>query len=128
MKTTARLLMGVSGSGGGGRGRNRFDHQSQDDFFGHCCLSLDVNLQLRWQVHRRDEGRERGLVGCRLYRYRPGYISRSVAGSYGGEVIAIFLLMLTFFSRIEALKTRSAFFGTVAALFYFYAVAVQGMY
>lgn len=56
----------------------------------------------------------------------PGYISRSVAGSYDNEAIAIFLLMFTFFCWIKALKTGSAFFGTLAALFYFYMVAAWG--
>jgi dolichyl-diphosphooligosaccharide--protein glycosyltransferase len=56
----------------------------------------------------------------------PGYISRSVAGSYDNEAIAIFLLMFTFYAWIKALKTGSALFGTIAALFYFYMVAAWG--
>src|SRR5271156_2471093 len=57
-----------------------------------------------------------------------GYISRSVAGSYDNEAIAIFLLMFTFFLWIKALKTGSAFWATLTALFYFYMVAAWGGY
>jgi ABC-type transport system involved in cytochrome c biogenesis permease subunit len=56
-----------------------------------------------------------------------GYISRSVAGSYDNEAIAIFLLMFTFFLWIRALKTGSAFWGSLTALFYFYMVAAWGI-
>ena len=69
-----------------------------------------------------------GLVAAAFIGIAPGYISRSVAGSYDNEAIAIFLLMFTFFCWIKALKTGSAFFGTVAAVFYFYMVAAWGGY
>lgn len=55
-----------------------------------------------------------------------GYISRSVAGSYDNEAIAIFLLMFTFFLWIKALKTGSAIWAALTALFYFYMVAAWG--
>lgn len=55
-----------------------------------------------------------------------GYISRSVAGSYDNEAIAIFLLMFTFFLWIRALKTGSAFWGALTAMFYFYMVSAWG--
>ncbi|KAL5492585.1 STT3 [Sanghuangporus weigelae] len=69
-----------------------------------------------------------GLLAAIFIGIAPGYISRSVAGSYDNEAIAIFLLMFTFFLWIKALKTGSAFFGTFAALFYFYMVAAWGGY
>jgi len=69
-----------------------------------------------------------GLLAAAFIGIVPGYISRSVAGSYDNEAIAIFLLMFTFFAWIKALKTGSAFFGTIAALFYFYMVAAWGGY
>lgn len=69
-----------------------------------------------------------GLLAAAFIGIVPGYISRSVAGSYDNEAIAIFLLMITFFCWIKALKTGSAFFGTLAALFYFYMVAAWGGY
>lgn len=69
-----------------------------------------------------------GLLAAAFIGIVPGYISRSVAGSYDNEAIAIFLLMFTFFSWIKALKQGSAFFGTIAALFYFYMVAAWGLW
>lgn len=69
-----------------------------------------------------------GLLAAVFIGIAPGYISRSVAGSYDNEAIAIFLLMFTFFLWIKALKQGSAFFGTAAALFYFYMVAAWGGY
>ncbi|TFY70240.1 hypothetical protein EVG20_g2754 [Dentipellis fragilis] len=69
-----------------------------------------------------------GLLAAALIGIVPGYISRSVAGSYDNEAIAIFLLMFTFFLWIKALKQGSALFGTLAALFYFYMVAAWGGY
>jgi dolichyl-diphosphooligosaccharide--protein glycosyltransferase len=67
-----------------------------------------------------------GLLAAAFIGIVPGYISRSVAGSYDNEAIAIFLLMFTFFCWIKALKQGSAFYGTVAAVFYFYMVAAWG--
>ncbi len=64
----------------------------------------------------------------RIHRHRPRYISRSVAGSYDNEAIAIFLLMMTFYLWIKALKDGSALWGVATALFYFYLVAAWGGY
>ncbi|EJD48193.1 oligosaccharyl transferase STT3 subunit [Auricularia subglabra TFB-10046 SS5] len=69
-----------------------------------------------------------GLLAAIFIGVAPGYISRSVAGSYDNEAIAIFLLMFTFYAWIKALKVGSAFFGTIAAIFYFYMVAAWGGY
>lgn len=67
-----------------------------------------------------------GLLAAAFIGIAPGYISRSVAGSYDNEAIAIFLLMFTFYLWIKALKLGSALYGTVAAVFYFYMVAAWG--
>ncbi|KIM39622.1 glycosyltransferase family 66 protein [Hebeloma cylindrosporum] len=69
-----------------------------------------------------------GLLAAAFIGIVPGYISRSVAGSYDNEAIAIFLLMFTFYCWIKALKQGSALFGTMAAVFYFYMVAAWGGY
>jgi dolichyl-diphosphooligosaccharide--protein glycosyltransferase len=69
-----------------------------------------------------------GLLAASFIGIVPGYISRSVAGSYDNEAIAIFLLMFTFFLWIKAMKNGSALYGTSAALFYFYMVAAWGAY
>ncbi|ODV98058.1 hypothetical protein PACTADRAFT_47880 [Pachysolen tannophilus NRRL Y-2460] len=58
----------------------------------------------------------------------PGYISRSVAGSYDNEAIAITLLMATFYFWIKAIKLGSIFWGSLTSLFYFYMVSAWGGY
>lgn len=52
----------------------------------------------------------------------PGYISRSVAGSYDNEGIAIFALQFTYFLWIKSVKTGSVFWSACAAVSYFYMV------
>ncbi|KAK9465145.1 Oligosaccharyl transferase STT3 subunit-domain-containing protein [Lipomyces arxii] len=74
----------------------------------------------------KDEGA--GLLAAAFIGVAPGYISRSVAGSYDNEAIAIFLLMFTFYLWIKALKLGSAYWGALTALFYFYMVAAWGGY
>lgn len=69
-----------------------------------------------------------GLLAAIFIGIAPGYISRSVAGSYDNEAIAIFLLMTTFYFWVKALKEGSAFFGGIAAMFYFWMVSAWGGY
>ncbi|XP_006461707.1 oligosaccharyl transferase STT3 subunit [Agaricus bisporus var. bisporus H97] len=69
-----------------------------------------------------------GLLAAAFIGIVPGYISRSVAGSYDNEAIAIFLLMFTFYLWIKAIKIGSALYGTLTAVFYFYMVAAWGGY
>ncbi|TYJ57966.1 hypothetical protein B9479_001324 [Cryptococcus floricola] len=69
-----------------------------------------------------------GLLAAAFIGIVPGYISRSVAGSYDNEAIAIFLLMGCFYSWIKAMKTGSAFYGMITALFYGWMVAAWGGY
>ncbi|WFC93876.1 dolichyl-diphosphooligosaccharide--protein glycotransferase [Malassezia brasiliensis] len=69
-----------------------------------------------------------GLLAALFVGIAPGYISRSVAGSYDNEAIAIFLLLLTFYLWIRAVKDGSMLYGVFTALFYFYMVAAWGGY
>ncbi|KAG7665496.1 STT3 [[Candida] subhashii] len=69
-----------------------------------------------------------GLLAGFFMGIAPGYISRSVAGSYDNEAIAITLLMATFYFWIKAMKLGSMFFATLTALFYFYMVSAWGGY
>lgn len=46
-----------------------------------------------------------GLVAASMIAIVPGYISRSVAGSYDNEGIAIFCMLLTYYTWIKAVKT-----------------------
>ena len=67
-----------------------------------------------------------GLLAAAFVGIAPGYISRSVAGSYDNEAIAIFLLLFTFYLWIMAMKRGSVMYGVATALFYFYMVAAWG--
>ena len=64
-----------------------------------------------------------GLVAAAMLAIVPGYISRSVAGSYDNEGIAIFCMLLTYYLWIKAVKTGSIYWSTLCALAYFYMVS-----
>jgi dolichyl-diphosphooligosaccharide--protein glycosyltransferase len=69
-----------------------------------------------------------GLLAAAFMGIAPGYISRSVAGSYDNEAIAITLLMATFYFWIKSSKEGSVFWAAWAAGFYFYMVSAWGGY
>lgn len=69
-----------------------------------------------------------GLLAAAFIGIAPGYTSRSVAGSYDNEAIAIFLLVFTFYLWIRAVKQGSMLLGVATALSYFYMVAAWGGY
>ncbi|CAF9908128.1 MAG: oligosaccharyl transferase stt3 subunit [Heterodermia speciosa] len=69
-----------------------------------------------------------GLLAAAFMGITPGYISRSVAGSYDNEAIAIFLLVFTFYLWIKSVKNGSAMWGALTALFYGYMVSAWGGY
>jgi dolichyl-diphosphooligosaccharide--protein glycosyltransferase len=69
-----------------------------------------------------------GLFAACFIAIVPGYISRSVAGSYDNEGIAIFALMFTYYLWIKAVKTGSVYWGAWSALSYFYMVSAWGGY
>lgn len=55
-------------------------------------------------------------------------MSRSVAGSYDNEGIAIFALVFTFYTFVKAANTGSLLWATYSALAYSYMVASWGGY
>jgi len=69
-----------------------------------------------------------GLLAAALLAVVPGYISRSVAGSFDNEGIAIFALLFTYFLWVKSVNTGSIFYATMCALAYFYMVAAWGGY
>ena len=64
-----------------------------------------------------------GLLTALLIAIVPGYISRSVAGSYDNEAVAITALIMTFYFYIKSVNTGSIFWSTICALMYFYIVS-----
>ncbi|KAF2480516.1 Oligosaccharyl transferase STT3 subunit-domain-containing protein [Neohortaea acidophila] len=69
-----------------------------------------------------------GLLAAIFMGISPGYISRSVAGSYDNEAIAIFLLVFTFYLWIKSVKEGSIMWAGLCALFYGYMVSAWGGY
>ncbi|XP_045450932.1 dolichyl-diphosphooligosaccharide--protein glycosyltransferase subunit STT3A [Melitaea cinxia] len=69
-----------------------------------------------------------GLVAAAMIAIVPGYISRSVAGSYDNEGIAIFCMLLTYYFWIKAVNTGTILWATMTALAYFYMVSSWGGY
>jgi len=69
-----------------------------------------------------------GLVAAGFIAIIPGYISRSVAGSFDNEGIAIFALILTYGMWVKSVNTGSIFWSTIATLAYFYMVSAWGGY
>ena len=65
-----------------------------------------------------------GLVAAAMISIVPGYISRSVAGSYDNEGIAIFCMLFTYAMWIKSVKTGSIFWGVICSLAYFYMVSI----
>lgn len=69
-----------------------------------------------------------GLFAALLIACVPSYISRSVAGSYDNEGVAIFALVNTFFLWVKAINTGSVMWSVLCTLQYFYMVAAWGGY
>ncbi|XP_037946380.1 dolichyl-diphosphooligosaccharide--protein glycosyltransferase subunit STT3B [Teleopsis dalmanni] len=69
-----------------------------------------------------------GLFAASFIAIVPGYISRSVAGSYDNEGIAIFALQFTYFLWVRSVKTGSVFWSAATAISYFYMVSAWGGY
>jgi len=74
------------------------------------------------------KGEGAGLVAAVMIAIVPGYISRSVAGSYDNEGIAIFCMLLTYYAWIKAVKGGTILWAAVAAVAYFYMVSSWGGY
>ncbi|EEF48198.1 dolichyl-diphosphooligosaccharide--protein glycosyltransferase subunit STT3A isoform X2 [Ricinus communis] len=74
------------------------------------------------------KGAGAGLTAAAILAMVPSYISRSVAGSYDNEAVAIFALIFTFYLYLKTLNTGSLFYATLNALAYFYMVCSWGGY
>lgn len=68
------------------------------------------------------------LMSAALLSISPAYLSRSTAGSYDNEGIAIFLLIITFYLWVKAVHTGSMFWAAVAAISYLGMVLSWGGY
>lgn len=71
---------------------------------------------------------EAGLLAAFFMATVPSYISRSVAGAYDNEAIAIWALVHTFYLWVKAVNTGSVMWSVACALQYFYMVLAWGGY
>ena len=69
-----------------------------------------------------------GLIAAGFMATVPTYMSRSVAGSFDNEGVAIFALTFVFYLYVKTLKTGSLRWATALALAYLYMVASWGGY
>ncbi|EUB64369.1 Dolichyl-diphosphooligosaccharide--protein glycosyltransferase subunit STT3A [Echinococcus granulosus] len=68
------------------------------------------------------------LVASAMISIVPGYTSRSVAGSYDNEGIAIFCMLLTFYFWVKSVNTGSIISSVLTGIAYFYMVSSWGGY
>ena len=69
------------------------------------------------EVTGRSDG---GLLSALFIAIVPGYISRSVAGSYDNEAVAIFALITTFYFFLRSVNTVSFYFNLINIFIIFY--------
>jgi len=69
-----------------------------------------------------------GLFAALFIGISSSYMSRSIAGSYDNEAVAIFALIFTFYVFVKAAKTGSILWSVFAVVAYGYMVASWGGY
>lgn len=71
---------------------------------------------------------EAGLLSALFMAIIPSYMSRSVAGSYDNEAVAIFALVFSFYTFVRAVNNGGMFSGLLAALGFYYMILTWGGY
>jgi len=71
---------------------------------------------------------ESGLFSALFISIIPSYISRSVAGAYDNEAVAIFALVFSFYTFMKAANTGSMLWSCFSAFAFLYMVACWGGY
>lgn len=69
-----------------------------------------------------------GILAAAIISIVPGYISRSVAGSYDNEGVAITAMIFCFYLWTKSVNTGSLFWSGMATISYLYMVACWGGY
>eukprot|EP01025_Chloroclados_australasicus_P036448 TRINITY_DN3714_c0_g3_i2.p1 TRINITY_DN3714_c0_g3~~TRINITY_DN3714_c0_g3_i2.p1 ORF type:complete len:747 (-),score=99.69 TRINITY_DN3714_c0_g3_i2:376-2616(-) len=77
---------------------------------------------------REIKGAGAGLTAAAFVSIVPSYISRSVAGSFDLEGVAIFALVFVFYCYVKTLNTGSLFWATALCGAYYYMVMSWGGY
>lgn len=71
---------------------------------------------------------ESGFFSALFMAIIPSYLSRSVAGSYDNEAVAIFALVFSFYTFVRAVNRGTLMSGLLAALGFYYMVLTWGGY
>ncbi|TRY71967.1 hypothetical protein TCAL_01146 [Tigriopus californicus] len=87
-----------------------------------------LTVLITYQLTRELYSTGAGLAAAAMIAIVPGYISRSVAGSYDNEGIAIFCMLLTYYLWIKSVKTGQVYWAALCAVGYFYMVSSWGGY
>ncbi|EFN55263.1 hypothetical protein CHLNCDRAFT_31189 [Chlorella variabilis] len=90
-------------------------------FSAFCALSTYLFM-------KEVRGQGAGLASAAIIAVVPSYISRSVAGSYDLEAVAIFALVFVFYLYVKTLNTGSLKWATALFFGYLYMVASWGGY
>lgn len=69
-----------------------------------------------------------GLLSALFVAVIPTYMSRSVAGSYDNEAVAIFALVFSFYTFVRSLNSGSMIHALLAAFSFYYMVLTWGGY
>jgi len=72
---------------------------------------------------REIRGNGAGVLAAALISVVPSYISRSVAGSFDNEGVAIFALVFVFYLFVKTVNTGSLSWATATSLAYLYMVS-----
>ena len=90
--------------------------------------SIQNKRTLKTSCHLDVQNESAWLTAAVMIAIVPGYISRSVAGSYDNEGIAIFCMLLTYYLWIKSVKTGSIAWAAACSVAYFYMVSSWGGY
>jgi dolichyl-diphosphooligosaccharide---protein glycosyltransferase len=71
---------------------------------------------------------ESGFFAALFMAIIPSYLSRSVAGSYDNEAVAIFALVFSFYTFVRAVNRGTMMSGLLGALAFYYMVLTWGGY
>mmetsp|Transcript_15601 Transcript_15601/g.17989 ORF Transcript_15601/g.17989 Transcript_15601/m.17989 type:complete len:770 (+) Transcript_15601:88-2397(+) len=90
-----------------------------------AAFAAIVTYLMTKEITRKSES---GLFAALFISVVPSYISRSVAGSYDNEAVAIFALIWSFHTFLKACNSGSILSACWASIVYFYMVSTWGGY
>lgn len=89
------------------------------------CITVIMTYLLTKDVCGRSEA---GFISAIFIAIIPSYLSRSVAGSYDNEAVAITALVTAFYTFVRSVKTGSMSDALISSFAYYYMVLTWGGY